>query len=101
IALTVSWHYLQDELACRAQANFQGPFDWDGAWSDAFDGLIHGSLLALILAGLLWMARRSPRDRRVLQMAALAVTAIDLAAAQQHLFDYAPAALWTNPIEFA
>lgn len=101
IALTLSWHYLQDELASRAQANFQGPFDWDGAWSDAFDGLIHGSLLALILAGLLWMARRSPRDRRVLQIAALAVTAIDLAAAQQHLFDYAPAALWTNPIDFA
>jgi len=100
ISLSVAWVYFQGELVGRAQANYQGPFDWDGAWSDAFDGLIHASGLAIVLIGLLWGARRSPRDRRVLQMAALAITAIDLAAAQQHLLDFAPAALWSNPIEF-
>ncbi len=101
ISLSVAWYYLQGELVGQAQANYQGPIDWDGAWSDAFDGLTHASLLAIVLAGLIWTARRSPRDRRVLQMAAVAITAIDLAVAQQHLLDFAPAALWSKPIEFA
>jgi len=101
LALSFAWHTWQGQLIGWATANYQGPFDWDGAWNDSLDGLIHASLLAFVLAGLLWIARRSPRDRRVLQVAALAVTAIDLAAAQQHLLDFAPAALWSKPIEFA
>jgi hypothetical protein len=101
ISLSFAWHSWQGKLIDWATANYQGPFDWDGAWNDALDGLIHASLLAFVLAGLLWIARRSTRDRGVLQVAALAVTALDLAAAQQHLLDFAPAALWSDPIEFA
>lgn len=100
IAIEIVWQQYQVQLIDRAKPTFQGPIDWDGAFSDAFDGLLHGGLLALVLAGLIWFARRDSRDRRMLQVAALAVTALDLAVAQQHLLDFAPSELWTRKIAF-
>jgi hypothetical protein len=58
-------------------------------------------LLAAALALVFWLARREGRFRPQLQLAALAILAIDLAAAQQYLFVYAPRELWTFQTRFS
>jgi hypothetical protein len=69
-------------------------FDWEGAWTNYFDGLIHASLLAIALGSLLVLAQRAPRLRQFLQMAVVAIVVLDLAVAQSALFDFAPAEMW-------
>ena len=93
VAMVYAWPYGEKNIAEMKPNVWVGPFDWDGAWTDVADGLLHGVIVSLVLLLLLWMGRHR-RYLRLMQTAMLVVLAVDLGAAQQHLITYAPAELW-------
>ncbi len=93
IAAVYFWPLAEAHVA-RMQPNvLLGPFDWDGAWTDVADGLLHGTIVSLALLLLLWLGRQR-RYAQLMQTAVLSVLAVDLGSAQQHLLTYAPTELW-------
>jgi hypothetical protein len=90
----LSWPHLRQRIVKTEVDNWLGPFDWSGAWTDLADGLLHATILSLAQMAVWWIGFYRPRYRRMMQMAALTVVAVDLGAAQRTLIEYASADLW-------
>ncbi len=94
-ALTAYWADIEGTEAAISGTKWMGPFNWQEAWNGVVDGLLHATLLAVVLFACFWIGSRRPRDTGLMQMAVLVITALDLAVAQEHLIGYAPASDWS------
>jgi hypothetical protein len=73
-----------------------GAFDTAGAWRDVRGALVQTSALSLSLFVLITFAVKNPRRARLARLAAIGLTALDLALAQRPLVLYAPAESWRS-----
>ncbi len=88
-----AWPNVRESITNDAPNEWLGPFDWNGAATDFADALLHGGIVSLVLLLLLWFGRRVCYAG-LIQVAVLAVIAVDLGIAQQSQIEYASSELW-------